>query len=56
VDPAAAIEDPPGNEVALVGAEIDDVAIGRTALDAVDGRIEDPGVPAEERPGFSRFD
>ena len=56
VDPAAAIEDPAGDEASCIGAEIDDVAVGRTAFDAVDGRIEDPGMPAEKGPGFSRFE
>ena len=56
VDPAMAIENSPRNEASLIGAEIDDLAVGRTAFNAVDGRIEDPGVPAKERPGFSRFE
>ena len=39
----------------LSRAEIDDVAVGRIAFDAVDGRIEHPGVPAVERAGLAGF-
>ena len=52
VDPAAAIEDPAGDEPPIFGAQIDHVAVGRTAFDAVDGRIEDPGMPAENGRAF----
>src|SRR5208337_1924112 len=55
MDPAATIEDSPGDKARLIRAEIDNVAIGRTAFNPVDGRIEHPRMPAEKRSGFSRF-
>ena len=54
-NPAAAVEDATGDELALVREQLDHVAVGRAALDAIHGRIEHPGMPAVKRPRLSRF-
>ncbi len=55
MDAAAAIKNPSGNEATLIGKQIDHVAIGRCALDPINGRIEYPGMPAKKGPGFARL-
>ncbi len=45
---AGAVEQAASDEVAFVGNEIDDVAVGGHAFDFGDGGIEDPGMTAEE--------
>ena len=55
-DAAVAVEDSSGDELALVREEIDGVAIGGAPLDAIDRRVEHPGVSAVERPRLARFE
>ena len=56
LDAAATVEDPACDERPFVGDQLHHVAIGRVAFDAVDGRIEDPGVATVERAGLARFE
>src|SRR5262249_55607218 len=55
-DLAAAVVQAAGDEVAGVGVEIDHLAVGRLALDVVDGAGEDPGMAAVEGPGPARLE
>ena len=55
-DAALAVEDSAGDELAFVREEIDDVAVGGAPLDAIDRRVEHPGVSAVERPRLAGFE
>ena len=55
-DAALAVEDSVGDELAFVREEIDGVAVGGAALDAIDRRVEHPGVSAVERPRLAGFE
>ena len=49
------VEDTAGDELAFVGEQIHDIAVGRFPVDAIDRRIEHPRMPGIEGPGFARF-
>lgn len=51
-----AVDDPPGDEAAVVAYQIDDVAVGRFAFDAGNRRIEHPRVPGVKRPCLARLE
>src|SRR5581483_9917703 len=55
-DLALAVVQPPGDEGAGRGDDLDLVAVGGAALDGGHGAGVDPGVPAEERPGPARLE
>ena len=50
------VEQAAGDELASVANQVDDVAIGHVPLDAGHGRVEHPGMPSVERPGFARLE
>ncbi len=52
---AATIENPSSNKAPLIRNQVNHVTVGRRALDTVNGRIEDPGMPAKKWPGFARL-
>ena len=54
-NPAGAVKDAAGDEFAVVGHQVDDVAIGRLAFDVIDRAVEHPGMPAIKRPGLADF-
>ena len=50
---AGAVVDAPGDELSVVGHQVDDVAVGRLAFDVIDRAIQHPRMPAIKRPGLA---